>query len=351
MSEISDRIDAAKAALLKTTISGVQYAKNGQPSTGNWGKAWALLEQAKELDAPAPPAPPPNAWPIAPQGTLTLKDGDRTQNAGVYYDAWSSPSAEIGRTIQGVHVRNYLREGIGFLWWWNGANPPAKDSPAGSVYTIRDCIAENIGIDANQNGTTEFAFRFGQAFDAARIVAITGPNGWCAIWMGGRATGKLSDFNIEAIGHLGPTGGGSGKVGIYVEHAAHDIVITRGKIHSTGNCINGEWWYTDPNYASFMEAAAAKALPGRAGPYRIQVGESGKGTVVQLQSDEGSGVYYGPGMYGGKIAGVKFVGCPRGAIVLEKRLALPIENVVDLDSCDFSECDGPHVVYQDLAIG
>jgi len=43
----NESIDAAKAALLETKITGKEYARRGQPDSGKWGEAFRLLEQAK----------------------------------------------------------------------------------------------------------------------------------------------------------------------------------------------------------------------------------------------------------------------------------------------------------------
>jgi hypothetical protein len=334
--------NAIKRELEATTISGAEYVRRGRPDTGRWGAAYRLLKD-DPAPPPPPPPPPPTSYPAPPVGPFVLKDGGGTQNEGFYVSAFSSPSAEVGREIASLHVQNYKREGIGFLWWQTGSTPPVKNST--SRYNLHDCIAENIVTDSNQNGTTEFCYRIGQSADVARIVAKN--PGWCAIWIGGRSVDSvIRDFDVEALGHLGPTGAGHGKVGIYLEHAHSGTKLLYGKVHSTGTCINDEWWYTDSNYASFMTAEAKAALPGRAGGYGGEIAH------CTLRSDEEYGINLGPGIYDYYIHDVKFVGCPAGAISHPKRLAVASKpNRIDWASCDFSECTGPHEVYHDLAIG
>lgn len=57
MSEISDKISQAWAALEKTTITGKEYVRRGKPDSGYWGTARSLLDEAKKLADTPPPTP------------------------------------------------------------------------------------------------------------------------------------------------------------------------------------------------------------------------------------------------------------------------------------------------------
>lgn len=78
MTQIGDKLEAAKDALRQTTITGREYARRGEPPTGMWGEAWTLLNEAKVLADPAPaPIPTPTGT------TLSLGDGGEPLRQGM----------------------------------------------------------------------------------------------------------------------------------------------------------------------------------------------------------------------------------------------------------------------------
>lgn len=84
MSLISDKIEAAKARLLSSTISGKTYA--GRLAAGGtakaWDDAWLLLAEAKALaDAPAP-APEPEPTPVPTPVPTPTPSSDNTVVVG-----------------------------------------------------------------------------------------------------------------------------------------------------------------------------------------------------------------------------------------------------------------------------
>jgi hypothetical protein len=49
--------------LTGTTITGKQYARQGQPATGKWGSAKGLSDRVKAIAKAAPVTPPPASGP------------------------------------------------------------------------------------------------------------------------------------------------------------------------------------------------------------------------------------------------------------------------------------------------
>lgn len=275
--------------------------------------------------------------PAPPKEPFQVKDGGGTVQA--YSDCFVRTSEEV--LIEHKHVKNVTGYGIGSMQFsYASMNPPPK------LTTIRDCIVENVRANpsGSMGGRGEANFWLGNPTLLQRCVARK--SGWMAFNIVARSQGSvLEDVLIEDV-----------PVGLYFEHATHDVTVRRLETRRIlpqavggGTEPNGilaarsgtkEWWYRSSDY-------------GFTGPYNITYEDS---TIYCPapdprfgDNDPTCGDYNGPGCYGMRYLNCHFIG-PGHAIIAPRIRANNGADVFIDDRCVFDN-GGDRVRYHSLPMG
>jgi hypothetical protein len=237
VSAIGDKIDAAEARLLQSTISGKQYALRGQPATGAWGDAFQLLRDAKALaDAPVPVPPPPAPVPPPPAPSPVLwngdfSTGDFSQYAQVYFMRTDGTSGSVvldpagsGKKVGRFEVRSGDSpggfsneraqiqmnsgevEGTLSRWTW-GVYLPTDFVDTTSFFNV---ITEwhHYSKTLPHDGSPPLTFQEIKGHYVCRIVNSNDPtqgNYWTEYDLGVAPRGGWSDFDVTMLHSSDPT--------------------------------------------------------------------------------------------------------------------------------------------------
>jgi hypothetical protein len=229
-----------ESELRKTTSPGDKLGK-WPPTSGHWGNAYARLETLRSTPTP-PPSPPPTPPPPTPAGVFPDPPVGAVASAPLFI------RTEANAVTQKLDVAKGTNDGIGNMVW-----PP---KPSTGVWTLEDCIADNISAvpPRSLNGTGEAGFWIGQKTNAARLSAAN--NAWMGMWTGCMCDGSvISDFDLSGNPH----------VGLYCEHVTRNTTFERFLINHAGdgNAVNVEWWYADSTYGPLLP------YNGKAGSYNL----------------------------------------------------------------------------------
>jgi hypothetical protein len=292
-------------------VSGFYAGKHIDPVSGTaWGRGIAYLERARAALDPAPaPTPAPSRGADLPVGPFTESKTAK----------WYRTTA--GGTVTKQRVTGAPDYGVALMGTFSPAAPP----PSTGVWTVEDCVGENIGHEPpTMNGTGETGIWLGQKVAANRLL---GHGTWMGAWTGAQCCDSTIENLTCAI--LNPDGslGRLPRIGLYLEHATRRVVIDGLTIRAQGNGVNSEWWYADPTYAAYVAKELSGAPAGKAGSWSVE--------IRNFDIDSGAwGLFLDAGTCGfhihdGVLRGVNGISHPAN-------LAVPsMPNVIDWATIDF----------------
>jgi hypothetical protein len=274
--------------------------------------------------APAPvpvPVPPPDPTPTptptpSPTFGADLPVGPFTESTSA---KWYRTTA--GGTVSKQRVTGAPDYGVALM----GTFSPAAPAPSTGVWTVTDCVGQNVGQEPpTMDGTGESGLWFGQKINADRCL---GDGTWMGAWIGAQCCDSnitnLTCARMNADGTLARLP----RIGLYIEHIARRVVIDGLTILAGGNGINAEWWYADNTYALWVAKELASAPAGKAGAWSIE--------IKNFDIDSGGwGIFLDAGACGYNIHD----GILRGnnGISHPANLAVPsMPNVIDWATIDF----------------
>jgi hypothetical protein len=230
--EILQNVDAAVDHLKKTTVSYPTWLKNFEagkyPKGSQWGDAFDELQAIHTALTPTPtptpiPTPTPSTdYPTAPQGKLTLNDGNFGSSSGVF-------SRDAGGIeITGGRYTRYTGYGVAQMAWNGRAVPSTAQSK------IHDLQADTIQAASSMGGTGEACLWLGNWTHAYNISVFGGK--WMNVWTGAACWNSvIEDIKI----------GDTPNIPLYMEHDTVGCTFRRIEIDapSGGNPGNMEWSY------------------------------------------------------------------------------------------------------------
>jgi hypothetical protein len=212
--------------------------------------------------------------------------------------------------------------------------PPQASLPC----TVRDVYIASIGaspLGSSKAGTDGAGLWAGQTGLYERIDIRSA--GWEGLWVGALCRHAIiRNVRIDNSAITDPLCPG---IGIYVEHAAQDVEITRCSVKPKkgGTALNFEWRYKDTTYGPLDEIG-----DGRAGCCRINVHHCRLYGHVVVDA----------GSYEHTFDSITFVGGDGKTPAISLPHHLPPGRAQSIVSnCDFSRWNGVHVAYHDRGIG
>ena len=307
-----------------TTFQDLKKDPSSAPTLVRWAasvetrlaaRATALALLAARVEALESPA---TTWPVAPLGDLA------PASPMFLHPQQGLTIVERADVVGGAVPTT----GIGVMAWPPRADPTLRISdcrvadipcsPMGSAKAGTD----GAGIWAGQGGRVERC----EVHDAR----------WEGVWIGALARDLVvTDVLVDNRAVTGTDPG----IGIYVEHAAERVEVTRCVVYPKKGsaAMNFEWRYADATYAAFDVIG-----DGRAGTRQVHVHDC---------------LFYGhvvvdAGSYGHRFERVVFVGGDgvRPAVSLPSNIpAGTVQSTVI--ACDFTRWAGPAVAYHSRPIG